>query len=129
MFTFRNELAVGLFLFGSTYLWLTPAFVGDSARGTTWGIVQVLAFVAIIGFAIAAWGIFQSTAWWWEPVAIGSAIIGMSSVVPYWIAAQPLAEVNQVAMLENIAIHLLGGVVVLAALLTPAAERWIAGRL
>jgi len=128
MFTFRNELAFGLFLFGTTYLWLTPAFASDSARSTTWGVVQALAFAAIIGFAVAAWGIFQGTAWW-EPVAIGSAAIGMSSVIPYWIAAQPLTGDNNIAMVENVAIHFLGAALVAAALLTPAAERWIAGRL
>ena len=29
MFTFRNVFALVLFLFGTTFLWLTPAFLGD----------------------------------------------------------------------------------------------------
>ena len=67
----QNILAVGVFLLGTTFLWMTPVFLlkGSSATSAIWIVAQVLAFAAIIGFAIAAWGIFKSTGWC-EPVAI-----------------------------------------------------------
>jgi hypothetical protein len=42
MFTFRNVFALVLFLFGTTFLWLTPAFLGDkqtAAQGAIWTVV------------------------------------------------------------------------------------------
>jgi hypothetical protein len=63
MLTFRNVLALGVFLFGTTYLWLTPSYVGKSATGAVWVVVQVLSIVTIVGFAAATWGIFKATGW------------------------------------------------------------------
>ena len=128
MLTFRNILAFGVFLFGTTYLWLTPSFVGKSTSGAVWIIAQLLAMAAIIGFAAAAWGIFRATGWW-EPVLIISAIVGMASVIPYWIGIQSLAGAVGVAVAENIAGHLLGGAVVIAVLVIHPAEHWVVGRL
>jgi hypothetical protein len=128
MFTFRNELALGVFLFGTTYLWLTPVFAGPAARGTLWSVVQVMVLVAIVAFSGAAWGLFRE-ADWWEPLAIGAAIVGMACVIPYWIAVRPLPDLDGSATLSNSLIHLLGGAVILIALLAPPAERWITSRL
>jgi lipoprotein signal peptidase len=125
MLTFRNELALGVFLFGTTYLWLTPPFAGPTARGALWSVVQVMALLAIVAFSGAAWGLFRQ-ADWWEPLAICAAVVGMASVVPYWIAVQQL-ELSDT--LSNSLIHFVGGALILIALLTPPAERWIASRL
>jgi hypothetical protein len=125
MLTFRNELALGVFLFGTTYLWLTPAFAGPGARGTLWSVVQVLAFAAIVAFSAAAWGLFRG-ADWWEPLAICAAIVGMGSVVPYWIAVQQLDASDT---FSNSVVHFLGGALILIALVAPPAERWITSRL
>jgi hypothetical protein len=40
MWTFKNLLAVGLFLFGSTFLRMTPAFAGKTPppTGTAWAL-------------------------------------------------------------------------------------------
>jgi hypothetical protein len=45
MFTIRNLGGVALFLFGTTYLWLTPMFArrGISTEGLWWSVTQVLA--------------------------------------------------------------------------------------
>jgi hypothetical protein len=116
MFTFRNILAIGVFLFGTTFLWMTPTFLpkGSSATGAIWIVVQALTFAAIIGFTIAAWGIFKATGWW-EQVAIGSAIVGIVAVIPYWIGA---SDVGAADSWPNI-----------AALLVSPFEQWIAGRM
>lgn len=127
MFTFRNILAVGVFLFGTTFLWMTPAFLpkGSSATGAIWIVIQVLALAAIIGFTIAAWGIFKDTGWW-EPAAIGSAIVGIVAVIAYWIGASGFGVADS---WSNIALHFLGSAVIIAALLVSPFEQWIAGRL
>jgi hypothetical protein len=127
MFTFRNILAVGVFLFGTTFLWMTPAFLpkGGSATGAIWIVIQVLALAAIIGFTIAAWGIFKDKGWL-EPAAIGSAIVGIVAVIAYWIGANDLGAADS---WSNIALHFLGSTVIIAALLVSPFEHWIAGRL
>src|ERR1700674_688807 len=116
MLSFRNLLAIAIFLFGTTYLWLTPAFAGKSATGTVWAAVQLLAYAAIIGFAVAAFGIFKGTGWW-EPIAIGSAVIGMAAVISYWVGLQNVSGALNAAAVENIAITFLGGAVVAGLLL------------
>jgi predicted permease len=128
MFTFKNVSAVALFLFGTTFLWLTPEFLGRSrdVEGVIWTAVQLLVWVALIGFAAAAWGVFEEAPWW-EPVAIGSAIAGIVSLVPYGIGAAQLAGVPNVA--SNLAIHAAGSAAVLALVLVPAVHAWFTGRL
>ena len=128
MLTFRNVLALGVFLFGTTYLWLTPSFVGKSLTGAVWTIAQVLAMATIIGFAVAAWGIFKS-AGWWEPVLVVSAFVGIASVLPYWIGIQSVANAVNAAAIENVVGHLLGAAVVISVLLIHPAEHWVVGRL
>jgi hypothetical protein len=130
MFTFRNVLAIGVFLFGTTFLWLTAAFNGGErlTGARLWKVIQALALAAVIGFAVAAWGIFKTTGWW-EPIAIASAIVGMASVLPYWVAIHRTPQSLNTTALENVAIHFLGGAVVVTALLVPALEQWITGRM
>ena len=88
MFTIRNMGGVALFLFGTTYLWLTPMFAssGISTKGVAWSITNVMAIITIVGFTIATWGLFTK-AQWWAAVAIVSAIVGLIVLIPYWIAA------------------------------------------
>lgn len=127
--TFRNVLAVGLLLFGASYLWLTPMWLdqGDPKLGVL-DPRGLLAVIAVLGFAIAAWGIFRS-AGWWEPIAIGASIVGMISVIPYRIMAQTSTTVDKAAAFENIGIHLLGAAIVLAVLLVRPVEHWLVGRM
>ena len=50
MFTIRNIGGVALFLAGSTWLWLTPAFAsrGVSTSGTLWAITRVMSLLTIV---------------------------------------------------------------------------------
>jgi hypothetical protein len=125
MFTFRNVFALVLFLFGTTFLWVSATWTGSSATGTIWTLVQVLAFATIIGFAIAAWGIFKDTGWW-QPIAIVSAIVGLIVLIPYGIGASLLGVAN---IGTNVALHAIGSVAVLVVLLVAPAHDWLLGRL
>jgi hypothetical protein len=53
MWTFRKLVALGLFLFGMTFLWMTAAMAGKTPppSGTAWTLANVLAYIAVIGFA------------------------------------------------------------------------------
>lgn len=129
MLTVRNVVAVAVFLFGASFLWLTPMWIGQA--NSKLGLLDptgLLAILTVIGFALAAWGIFKA-AGWWEPVAIGSALVGIGSVIPYWITANGTVAVDKAAMFQNIGLHLVGGAVVVALLVFPTTERWLAGRL
>jgi hypothetical protein len=52
MWTFKNILALGLFLFGTTFLWMTASFAGrvPPPTGTAWTLVNGLALAAVAGF-------------------------------------------------------------------------------
>jgi hypothetical protein len=127
MVTVRNALAVALFLVGASYLWLTPAFLNRAGfQGTIFDPKGLLALIAIVGFTAAAWGLFKDQGWW-VPVAIASGLIGLASVIPYWIWALPTGGGNTSEMIENAIIHAAGGAVVAIVLLVPATERWLTG--
>jgi hypothetical protein len=88
MFTVRNLGGIALFLFGTTFLWLTPAFASKdvSTDGALWAVTRVMALVTLAGFLVATYGLFQRDSWW-ETVAVGSAVLGLLTLVPFWIAA------------------------------------------
>jgi hypothetical protein len=129
MFTVRNFLALAVLLFGASFLWLTPMWTG--LANPKLGVLDpkgLLAIITVIGLALAAWGIFKAEGWW-EPIAIGSALIGIVSVVPHWITASGAVTVDRAAMLQNIGLHLAGAAVVVAFLMVTTTERWLARRL
>ena len=61
MFTIRNTGGVALFLFGTTYLWLTPSFASPGVPTTrvAWSITQVLALVTLTLLTADTWGLFK----------------------------------------------------------------------
>lgn len=125
MFSTRNLGGVALFLFGTTFLWITSSFAskGVPRSGSAWTVTNVFALAAMAGFAAASFGLFAKASWW-EGLAIGSAVIGVIAVVPYWIAASHAGETNP---LFNVIIHLVGDAGVFALLLIPQAEQWVEG--
>ena len=125
MFTIRNVGGVALFLFGTTFLWLTPSFAsqGVSTKGLAWSITQVLSLVTLALFTVATWGLFKK-AGWWESVAVVAAAVGFVVLIPYWIAASHAGEVNPAF---TVAVHVLGNIGVLVLLLVPSLEHWVDG--
>lgn len=125
MFTIRNLGGVALFLFGTTFLWLTPAFApkGVSTTGIAWSITNVASLVTLAGFAVATWGLFTKAAWW-EPVAIAFAAAGLVALIPYLMADRGAGGTNPKF---NAFVHVVGSVGVLVLLLVPALERWVNG--
>jgi hypothetical protein len=125
MFTIRNLGGVALFLFGTTFLWLTPSFASSAVptKGVAWSVTQVLALVMLALFTAATWGLFTK-AGWWEPVAVVAAAVGFLALIPYWIAASHAGETNLGFI---VLIHALGSVGVWVLLLVPSLERWVDG--
>jgi hypothetical protein len=125
VFTIRNIGGVALFLFGTTYMWLTPAFAGKgvSTKGAWWSISQVLVFATMLGFMIATWGLFRKSGWW-EIAAIVSAIVGLVALIPYWVAAQLGGEITP---WFNVLVHAVGAAGVLVLLLVPTLQNWVSG--
>ena len=121
MFSARNIFAVGLFLFGTTFLWMTASFTGRTPppEGTTWTIENVLALLALVGFAIAAWGVFKDVGWW-EPVAAVSAVIGLVAIVPYVVGLSSIGGVSDAGVVINLAMHVGGSAIVLAIVFVPS---------
>jgi hypothetical protein len=123
VFTLRNLGGVSLLLFGSTFLWLTPEFVtvGLKNTGWLWSTTRVLALATLIGFTAATWGLFVRASWW-EGAAVVSAVVGLITLIPYWVAAHQAGEVTP---WFNVLIHALGSAGVLVLLLVPSLQRWV----
>jgi hypothetical protein len=124
MFTFKNVMAIGLFLFGTTFMWMTASFAGRTPPpdGAVWTVENILALVAVIGFAAAGWGVFKELSWW-EPV-------GLIAVVPYVVGLIQIdVDFADPGVQINLAMHVVGSAVVLALVLVPAVHEWFTARL
>ena len=119
MITVRHVGGVALFLFGTTFLWLTPAFAtrGIPTGGLLWALTGFLALVIVAGFTLSTWGLFRQASWW-EGLAVGSAALGVVVLVPYWIAAVRSGETTPAF---NVFVHALGSAGVFALLLVSSA--------
>jgi len=131
MWTFKNLAAVGLLLFGSTFLWMTPAFAGRTRppTGTAWTLVNLLALVAVAGFTVAAWAVFKQYSWW-GPVTLASAVIGLVAVIPFvvglWQTGVGFADPG---VQINLWLHLVGSAAAVAVVLLPGLHSWVVHRL
>lgn len=125
MFTIRNLGGVALFLTGTTWLWLTPAFAGRdvSTSGALWSTTRVLCLLTVAGFCVATFGLFARHGWW-ELAALSSAVLGLVTLVPFWFAATNGGEAAGAAA-WNVLVHVLmiGGIFVL--LWVPSLEQWV----
>jgi hypothetical protein len=123
IFTIRNVGGVSLLLFGSTFLWVTPMFAASdvATSGTAWAATGVLAAVTITAFSVATWGLFRRVSWW-EPLAALSAVLGLATLVPYWVAANASAVANPVF---DVVINAVGSAGVLLLLRVPRLEHWV----
>jgi hypothetical protein len=131
MWTFKNLLAVGLFLFGSTFLWMTPAFAGRTPppTGMAWTLVNVLALAAVAGFTVAAWAVFKQYSWW-EPVTLVSAIVGLVTVIPFVVGLMQIgARWVDLGVQINLWLHLLGSAAAVAVTRLPDLHTWVVHRL
>lgn len=127
--TFRNILAIGIFLVGASWLWLTPMWLSQGK--TTVSIFDprgLLSVLAIVGFAVVAWGVFRSASWW-EPIAIASALVGIAAAFAFWFWAAPSTNASQADIATNALLHVAAGALVVAVLLIKPAEHWLAGHL
>ena len=125
MFRIRNVGGVALFLAGSTWLWLTPAFAsrGVATSSVLWAVTNVLCLVTIAGFCLATWGLFTRHGWW-EMAAVGSAGLGFIVLVPYWVAALGGGESAGTATWTAF-VHVVMAAGVLVLLRVPRLERWV----
>jgi hypothetical protein len=89
----------------------------------------VLAYVAVIGFAIAAWGVFKQYSWG-ETAAAVAGIARLAAVVPF-VAGQSQLDVGfaDFGVQINLWIQILGSAAVIAMGLVPVAHDWVTLRL
>lgn len=130
MFSLKNVVAMGLFVFGTTFLWMTRDFLANPRQGTgaLWSLIQVLVFISIIGFAAAGWGVFKDASWW-EPIALASAAVGLAALVPYVIGVVQVGDQGDAGVQMNIAIHAFGIAGVFAIVLVPVVHDWLTRRI
>jgi hypothetical protein len=125
MMTMRSLGAISLLLAGSTWLWLTPAFAGRgiSTSGLLWDVTRALCLLTMASFCVATWALFTRQAWW-EAAALGSAVLGLVTLIPYWFAAYN-GGTTAGTVTWNAFVHVLMVVGVFALLLVPELEHWV----
>jgi hypothetical protein len=125
MFSLRNIGGVALFLAGTTWLWLTPAFAtkGVSTSGGLWNVTRILCFLTVALFCAATWGLFAREGWW-EVTAVVASALGLVALVPYWFAATDSGEATGTAT-YNASLHVLMAAGVFVLLLIPTLEHWV----
>jgi len=131
MWSFKNIVALGLFLFGTTFLWMTASFAGrvPPPTGTAWALVNGLALAAVAGFTVAGWAVFKAYSWW-PTVALLSAVVGLVAVVPFVVGLRQIrVGFTDPGVQINLWLHVLGSVVVVAMTLVPAVRDWVVHRL
>ena len=128
MFRFRTVAAGAILLFGTTFLWFMPSFLGTGTTvdGAMWSVIQLLVLATVVGYAGAAWGLYKATTLW-RPLAIGGSILGTLVLVLWWLAVSSLGGVTNMA--ANLALHAIGIVAVLLVLLVPSFGRGVGRRL
>ena len=125
MFTIRNLGGISLFLAGTTWLWLTPAFAtrGVTTSGPAWAATRALSLLTIAAFCVATWALFARHGWW-EAMALGAAALGLVTLVPYWFAAHGGGETTGTAT-WNAFVHFLMLTGVFVLLVVPQLEHWV----
>jgi hypothetical protein len=110
---------------------MTAAMAGKTPppSGTAWTLANVLAYVAVIGFAIAAWAVVKQYSWW-EAAAVASGVVGLVAIVPFMVGQSQLdVGFGDLGVQINLWMHILGSAAVIAIVLLPAAHDWVARRL
>ena len=122
MARFRTAASAVILLFGSTFLWFMPSFLGT---GTTRARGHL---VGRPGTGPRRRGVFAGAAWrldkarrWWEPLAIGGLVLDMVVLLLWWIPVSAIGGVRNVV--ANLALHAAGIAVVLLVLLAPSLAR------
>ena len=131
MWTFKNLVAIALFLFGTTFLWMTPAFAGriPPPDGAAWTVVNVLALIALAGFTIGAWAVFKQYSWW-GPVTVASAITGLVAAIPFVLGLWQIdAGFADLGVQINLWMHLVGCAASIALVLLPGLHTRVVHRL
>jgi hypothetical protein len=102
-----------------------PAFAGRgvTTSGALWAATRVLCLLTLAGFRVATAGLFARQPWW-EWASLGSAALGLATLVPYWLAATRGGEPAGTATRnEFVHVLMLGGILTL--LLVPPLETWV----
>ena len=122
MSRFRTVAAGALLLFGTTFLWFMPSFLGTATTvgGAMWSVIQLLVLATVVGYAGAAWGLYRATSWR-RPLAIGGSAFGTLVLVLWWLMVSSLSGVTNMA--ANLALHAIGIAVLLLVLLVPSLGR------
>jgi hypothetical protein len=121
--TLRNIGGVALFLFGTTYLWLTREFAtaGLNTSGLWWAVTEVFSLATVAGFTVATWGLFKRHPWW-PAAALASTVLGLLVLIPYWIAAHAAGETTP---WFTVLVHVLGCAGVFLLLLVAPLRAWV----
>lgn len=89
MWTSRTRVALGLFLLGTTCLWLaaamagrTPAPGGTACTPGERARIRRCDRLRSRGVGRGAWGVFKQYSWW-ETAAVVSGMAGLVAVVPF----------------------------------------------
>jgi hypothetical protein len=131
MWNLKNVLALSLFLFGTTFLWMTGSFAGrvPPPTGAAWTLANSLALTALGGFTVAAWAVFKEYSWW-PTAALLSAMVGLVAAIPFVVGLiQIRVTFADLGAQINLWMHVLGSAAIVALAGSSAARDWLVHRL
>lgn len=115
-------------LFGTTFLWFMPSFLGVDHEPTdgVWPVIQILVVLTVLMFVAAGWAVYKLLPWW-RAAAITGSVLGLVVSLLWWIAESSVSGVTNTA--TNLGVRLVGSPAVLAVLLVPGISRALNGAL
>lgn len=74
--------------------WILPG--GVSISDPVGKLFGLLALVAMVGFLVSAWALFQQLDWW-RPTLASSAVVSLVAVIPWWSVSPGTTALNATA--------------------------------
>jgi hypothetical protein len=120
----KTLVAIALALFGTTFLWFMPSFLGTTREptGGLWPALQLVVVLTILAFGAAGWGLHGSAPWWPLAAAAG-AVLGLAVSALWLVALRSLSGVDNVA--TNVVLHVAGAAAILVVLGVPRRRRTV----
>ena len=111
----RTVLAIAIFLFGTTFWWMSAFMTGQATtpRHWTWMLTNVLVVLSILGYTTTAWTVLRNHSWW-TSIAVVSGVLGLLAVGAFLLSQRTLEiGFQDFGVQINVWLHLVGTIVVI----------------
>lgn len=121
-------LAIVIFLFGTTFWWMSSFMTGqaETPRQWSWTLTNALVVLSVVACTVTAWAILQRHGWW-TSAAVVSGVVGLLAVGAFILAQRTLdVGFRDLGVQINLWMHLVGSVMLIGIALLPSLRSWVA---